>query len=116
MEGKDIQYVAGAVGHFRVKKLYDKDGNGEGKGGAAQASSGGSTTGKQHKVELMVDPLFQHDLPGYSQKGTELAMLMRATMEKIIEEAGGQRLTGAPPRGPLERQLQHKLELMQRRS
>lgn len=90
-------YIVDHFYHFRVKEMYQKNGEGE----------------TRFKVEFGLNMFGQYDMEleseGSSVKGLSQAHHIYQLLDKMVTAAGGRKLSGPPPRGPIERQLSRYL-------
>jgi len=68
------------------------------------------------RVEVSINPLPLGKYEGTEAEGAHLAMMVRATIHRIVEAEGGTRKVGAAPRPAMERALQGELMRLSRRS
>ena len=86
-------YIVDHFYHFRVKEMFQKTAEGE----------------PRYKVEFGLNMFGQYDMDleaeGLPVKGLSQAHHIYQLLDKTVVAAGGKKLSGPPPRGPIERQL-----------
>lgn len=68
-----------------------------------------------HKITLSIDPLHPHALVGITDKGVELAAIIKMRFNVAVLAMGGERKTGQAPRGQMERLMEARLRKLQNR-
>ena len=92
--GKGKKFISEHFYHFRVKQMFQQSDNGE----------------HRYKVEIGLNLFGDFDLElkdfdGNSTHGLDQMHTIYKLLDKVLVAGGARRLTGPPPRGPIERQL-----------
>lgn len=110
-ENAGQSYAEAALPHFQCRLIGAK---GRRKGATEDAEpSQGTNSQSEAILSFFVDPLHDFSLPdlptALGARGVEQAALVRRALEAALVAQGATRLCGAPPRGPIERLMQTRL-------